>query len=119
MTKQCRKILSELRKLSNNSEEVLAFLGDTNCFCVANDENKTFDYSKYENEISGIIEQLVNDGYLKYGYNEYFFTITNHGLHPHRYKWELIKHFLLTSILIPIAVSVVTSIIVLLLQGLL
>lgn len=110
MLRSCRKILKELRKLSNNSEDTLAFLGETTCICRADDQNQMFDYSKYQMEIHNHIQQLADDGYLEYDGNQYFFTLTLRGLHPYQFIWEDIKSFLLRSILVPIGVSVITSI---------
>lgn len=119
MTKACRKVLSGLRKLSGGSDAIMAFLGNTNCICLIDDMDKTFDYSKYIKEIESTIKHLVKEEYLEYSINEYHFTLTTKGLHPYRFKWESLKSFLIKSIAVPIAVSVATSLIVLWLQGLL
>lgn len=119
MTKSCKNVLSNLRKLSNNTEDVLAFLGGTTCICLASNESATYDYSKYANEIYSVIRQLVKAGYLDYSHNEYYFTLTQQGLHPYRFAWDTLKLFLLKSILVPIVVSVITTLITLSIQSLL
>ena len=119
MIKSSRTVLRELRNLSNNSEDVLSFLGNTNCICRDDDTDKTFDYSKYQGEIHTLIKALVTSGYLQYDINEFHFALTHRGLHPYQYQWETIKHFLLTSIFVPIVVSVITTLLTLLVQWLL
>lgn len=119
MINTCRDVLKNLRKLSYCTEDTLGFLGNSYCICRYDDYDKVYDYGKYKGEISSIIEQLVSDGYIKYAINENTFTLTQKGLHPYRFEWEAIKHFLLTSVLVPIVVSVVTTLLTLFVEGLL
>ena len=92
MTSQCKTVLSGLKKLTNNTECNISYLSDTSCFCL-DDENKTFSYKKYEDEIESIISALVYEGYLKYNYgNEYNFCLTQKGIHK--------KQFTLSAILL-------------------
>ena len=119
MIQSCRKVLNELRKLSSSTESILAFLGDTYCICLYDDYTKTYDYTKYKDEITSIIKFLVSEGYLEYTINEFHFTLTQKGLHPYQFQWEIIKKFLLNSILVPIAVSLLTTLLTLLAQALL
>ena len=91
MTSQCKTVLSGLKKLTNNTECNISYLSDTSCFCL-DDDNKTFSYKKYEDEIESIISALVYEGYLKYNYgNEYNFCLTQKGIHK--------KQFTLSAIL--------------------
>ncbi len=119
MTKPCRKVLNNLRKLSDNTEDVLSYLRDTSCICLYDDVDRIYDYSKYKNEIYGIIKQLVTDGYLQYYRAERLFTLTHKGLHPHQFQWEIFKSFFFKSILVPVGVSFVTTLLTLLAQWLL
>lgn len=119
MIKTCRDVLKNLRKLSYCTEDTLSFLGNTDCICRYDDLDKVYNYSKYKGEISSIIEQLASDGYIKYSINECTFTLTQKGLHPHRFEWEAVKHFLLTSVLVPIVVSIITTLLTLFVEGLL
>lgn len=113
----CRNVLAGLRKLTSNTEDLLSFLGDTYCICLSEDTNKTYDYTKYKGEINSIISQLVSDGYMEYAYNEFNFTLTQRGLHPYRFQWESFKSFLFKSVLVPILVSLVTTLLTLLVQS--
>lgn len=119
MTNSCRNVLKNLRKLSSSTEDVLAFLGDTYCICRCDDTENVYDYNEYKGEINSAIKQLVSDGYLEYSINEYHFTLTQKGLHPHQFQWDAFKSFLFTSILVPIGVSFATTLLTLLVQGLL
>lgn len=73
MTIQCKKVLKHLKKLSNNSNETLCFVGGLPHICRNDDLDDFFDYSKYENEIESIIQSLVGEGYLMFEFNEYHF----------------------------------------------
>lgn len=119
MIKPCRDVLHGLQKLTNNTEDILSFLDDTTCICRFDDYSNTYDYYKYRNEIRSIISQLVKDGYLEYSSSKSQFHLTQLGLHLYQFKIEAIKRFLFTSILVPIVVSVATTVITLLVQGLL
>lgn len=117
MMKHCKKVLKELRKLSCNSDTEITFLGESTSFCLSNSYQTTYDYSKYQKEISSILNQLNNDGYIVFHSNPNDFSLTARGLHPFRFQWEIIKLFLIKSIIVPIIVSIITSLIVILLKG--
>ena len=119
MTYHCKKVLKNLQKISQNSESCLCLIFDSKQICLFDDFNYSYDYSEFQNEIFGILSVLIQNGYLMPGMNECYFSLTYKGLHPYRVGWEAIKRFLFTSIFIPITVSVITSITVLWLQGLL
>lgn len=119
MTYHCKKVLKNLRNISKNTESTLCWFVDNKQICLFDDYDSYYDYSEFQNEIHGILSVLIQDGYLSPGMNQYFFSLTYKGLHPYLVTWESLKHFLMTSIFIPIVVSVLTSIIVLWLQGLL
>lgn len=119
MTKPCREILEKLRILSGNTEQELILSDETNQIWLFG-SSISYDYSKYKAEIHSIINQLAIDGYLIFtNEDNYIFTLTHKGLHPHRYHWESIKKFLLNSVLIPILVSITTTLLVTLIQSLL
>lgn len=119
MTIQCRKVLNELRKLSSRTKYFsFTLYEDTHCIYVT-DTDESYDYAKYENEIFGIIKQLVDDGYLEYTLNQYYFYLTHKGIHIFQFQWDACKSFLFNSILVPIFVSVVTTLLTILIKGLL
>lgn len=109
MTKQCREVLKELRRISNSTNDELCFLYGSSCICVGFDETRCYDYSKYAGEISSIIDWLSRDNYLEYGDSKSCFALTHKGLHPYRITWDSSKTFLFRSILVPIIVSIATT----------
>lgn len=119
MTIQCKEVLKHLKKLSNNSNETLCFVGDLPHICRNDNLDDFFDYSKYKNEIESIIQSLVGEGYLMFEFNEYHFHLTQKAIHRTQHNMGVLIKFLICSIIVPMAVSLATSLIVLYIQGLL
>ncbi len=111
MTKQCKYVLNHLKKISCNSDVLLSFVTNSPYICIFSDTSVFFDYSKYETEIDSIIQFLINNGYITQGFNQYNFRLTQKAIHPIQYNIERFKNFLIQSILVPIVVSAITSII--------
>lgn len=110
MTKQCKRVLNNLKKLSGNTDCILAYLGGTSSICLLSDYSVVYDYSEYSSEICSIIDYLVSTGYLTYTNDSCScFMLTHKGLHPHRVSWEAVKGFLIRSFITPIIVSVIVS----------
>lgn len=116
MLRSCRIVLKGLRTLSNNSEVYLTLSDETADIFRLGDYSKGYSYTKYEGEIRGILNQLESDGYLSY-YSGNIFFLTQKGLHPYQFQWEACKSFLFKSILVPILVSLATTIITLCIQA--
>lgn len=119
LTYQCKVILKKLKQLTDDTEREIAFLGDTTLFCLSNNYDRTCDYSKYKNEIHSIISHLVSNGYLCYGSNEYCFSLTHKGVHKSVFYLHKVWLTILTSIILPSIVALITTLITLLLNGLL
>lgn len=119
MTRNCRNVLKNLRKLSNSSENVLSFASNGPYLYRLDSPSEVYDYSVYKKEIRGIIHQLVLDGYLQYSDDQYEFVITQLGLHPYQFRWESFKKFLFKSVFIPVVVSFLTTILTLVINSLL
>lgn len=117
MLRSCRIVLKELRTLSDNSEAAITLLGDTTEICRFDDYSKTYDYTKYKGEINSILKQLELDGYLTTEPSYNLFFLTQKGLHPYQTQWDAFKGFLFRSILVPIFVSLATTIITLCIQA--
>ena len=114
MTYQCRAVLKNLRVLADETGAPMTFLGNTDCICLFDDYYKTYDYAKYKGEIQSIINQLISDGYLLLNTADNTFSLTQHGLHPYQFQWDAFRSFLFKSILVPAAVSFVTTLLTLL-----
>lgn len=118
MTIQSYSVLQHLKRLSNNTETELCFLGDTTFICPTWDEEITYDFSKYKSEIYSIMDDLVRAGYLVYNNgNKYFFTLTSKGIHPLQDVGSIIIGFLIKSVAVPIVVSLLTTLCALKLFG--
>lgn len=109
---QSYNVLRHLKKISNNTDTELALLGDTTLICPTFEEDKTYDYSKYKGEISSILDDLANSGHLVYSRNnKYFISLTAKGIHPMQGLYFRFLSFLFRSILVPISVSAITTIV--------
>lgn len=109
MTKQCKDVLKQLRKISNSTDDTLCFILGNTHICLDSDETCYYDYSEYKGEIKSIIDWLSKDGYIEYTNNKYNFTLTHKGLHPYRITWDSLKTFLFRSIVVPAGVSALTT----------
>lgn len=115
MTIQSIMLLNSLASFVVNEETIISFLENTSNFCYVNDLNKTLDYSKYSHEIHGLIKYLVDEGCLEYAYenNTNFFKLTHKGLHRHQITIQNALDFLCRSIIVPIVVSLATTLLTL------
>lgn len=86
LTKECKDVLNELRLLTSNTEDEFSYLGYTTCFCLSDNQNKTYDYQKYQSEISSIMLQLKSEGYIITTRNEYHFQLTQKAIHEKQFK---------------------------------
>lgn len=107
MTAQCKYVLKEIKTLSENTVFELNYVHKSNTIYIVRTPNKRIELQKHSGELSSIIQQLIDDGYLDK--TQFGFQLNHKGLHPHRVAWDSIKVFLLKSVLVPIGVSIVTS----------
>lgn len=114
MTKQCRYYLRCCRKLGE---------GDFK-YNVKDDHIRNvhkisggIEVKKYISEHESVFDFLLENGYLKR--TQFGYDLTQKGLHPKRMIWEKLRAFLIKSVLIPIIVSAVTSVITLYISQLL
>lgn len=116
-----RDVLSHLRSLAKNTETLMNFSYNSNEICCFTDNGElvSYDYSFYKHEICGILDCLVEDGYLSYADSHNGFYLTQRGLHPYKIGWKRFKNFLLRSIIVPIVVSALTTLVTLWLKRLL
>lgn len=119
MTIQSLIILNELRKIASSTDTLLSFVSDAPYICIFENPDVFFDYSKYSNEIQSIIKHLIDNGYLVTGFNEMNFQLTQKGLHPFQAIISMIISFLFRSILVPIVVAILTTLVTLWLKELL
>ncbi|WP_343247754.1 hypothetical protein [Diplocloster hominis] len=92
-------------------------------------EDRVFTYSYLEANYAEPIESvfamarfLKKEGYIEVALNHgnsFGVILTELGAHPHQFKWEIFKSFLLRSILAPIVISIITTLLTLWIKGLL
>ncbi len=119
LTHVSKIVLKELKKLTKNTNSEIAYLGETTCFCLFSDYDITYDYSKYQGEIISIISLLEKEGYVEYTCQKQRFRLTQKAIRYNEGQYLFVKSFFFSSILTPILVSFVTTLITLWLQGLL
>lgn len=117
LTYTSRKLLKQLREITSSENDILAFVDGTPL--VRNEATSAqIDLSVFPG-FFGIIDYLVRQGALSYPYqNAYYVSFTHEGLHPHQVSWERAKKFIFESVLVPIFVAFVTTILTLLVRGL-
>lgn len=114
LTIQCKIVLKELRKITDNSSEPFSYSeatgGGTDFYCYST--KKTYDYGKYKHEIDAIMDQLEKDGFIASDNSGSIprYSLTSFAIHEKQYKWYSVKHFLFTSIFLPVVLSVVASV---------
>lgn len=110
MIYESRIILKRIQKISNYTS---ARITTGNGILSNHDTGERIDcHNDLGKELDSLIDGLIRDGYLiKIAYHKV--QLTDKGLHPYKMKWETIKHFLFHSVAVPIAVSVVTTLITL------
>lgn len=97
MTFQSKKVLTGIKKLTNNTAANVSYSCDHNTHLVLDDsDDKFYDYGKYESEIESIISLLVEEGYLEYNLgNKWNFSLTQKGIHKTQLTFHKICSFLL------------------------
>ena len=91
LTVQCKKVLYQLKKLTNNSNAEFCYLLNTACFCLSDDTNQTYDYSEYSNEINSIMTHLILEGYAKNTFNDLHFRLTQKAIHIQQFRFHILK----------------------------
>lgn len=117
MTKQCKYVLNQIRILTNNTSCEFSYMHEKNYIYKVHAINDKLALNKYPGELSSIISSLLEDGYLTA--SRMGLQLTHKGLHPYRVSLEEIKRFLVKSILIPILISALASLLTMYLKGLL
>jgi len=114
MTNQSKRILKILNKASGPKK--LSLCVDFDNMVVLNEEDESLSLKVSENEIIGLFKSLVTDNYIYFEIPSTFpcgdFYLTQKGLYWREIRNKAILSFVITSILMPIAVSILTTIIV-------
>lgn len=103
MTYQCKYVLKQIRKLSSNSNMALRFNSDGMIYPFTAD-TPFANCSRYKSSFLLIIQKLQSAGYITLS-PKGVLRLTYDGLHPYQCLWDK----LLTSVVLPIAVSFLTT----------
>lgn len=115
-----KRFLKGLRRLSGGAPAVLYFPPNRDSHLIHKmDSTESYDYSKTGDLADVLIPILLKEGYIEIVEIDNAFRLTHKGLHPYLVGWEQIKQFLLRSIVTPILVSAVTTLLTLWLKELL
>lgn len=114
MTKQCKYILNCCKKLN---EPDFHHSSKDGYIRNVHKLDGGIQIKKYSNEASSAFDYLCENGYLKK--TQFGYTLTQKGLHPNRMIWEEIRNFLIKSVIIPIVVSSITTLVTLWITSLL
>ena len=116
LTLQSKTVLRGIKKMCGNEDPSFGFLPNGNHLCVHGRPETTYDYSQFRGEINAIFSNLIDEGYVReLGPNS--FCLTFLALHYAQVRWHEVKQFLFRSILTPITVSIMTTLITLWLKG--
>ena len=112
MTHDCHKLLKDLRKFQPDEGKPLLFIepidGTEGCFRnTATDEKIPLPFSTPKTR--SILDDLAARGYVSFPYPSVL-LVSHAGWHTKYMTWEVIRNFLVKSVLVPIAVSLATSI---------
>lgn len=121
MTRPCRYVYKKILKLSNKKSVwiITEASSKIKLFSSDNPEEPSIDCSKYAGELLTILDQLEQEGVISFSQNyKNTFHLTHKGLHYGSVMVEEFKAFLFKSVLVPIFVAFVTTLITLWLQGL-
>lgn len=116
LTADTRKLLNQMRVLVDGNKYHILIGPGYNTLYVNTTPSGIFPVqNSHPNELPEQLDFLEEQGYITHSSSGY--VLTYKGLHPQKIAWGIIWRFLLKSILIPIAVSVATTLIALLLSG--
>lgn len=110
MTRKCRCILKECKKLCAPSDYI--FGRNIHGQLCDLEVNNTFDINHYCNDSLAIFDYLIANGYIKEIEKDDLYQITYKGLHPVAFAYDEIRGILLKSIVAPILVSIITTLII-------
>ena len=112
MTPDCRKMLKVLRKIQPKEGGLLLFVepfdsseGHFNVMSSSEDIPLPFPTAKTRS----ILDELESRGLISFPHQSVF-TVTHAGWHTNFIAWERFRDFMIKSVLVPIAVSLATSI---------
>ncbi len=113
LTPSAKAILKRLRELTGHTEAAFTRYQNTPVFFLMSDQSAKTDCSDYDGEILTVLELLEAEGYIVFYDNGITARLTQKAIHREYVLWAEVKEFLFRSILTPIAVSAVTTLVTL------
>ena len=112
-TRQCKRILKGLKKMTNNSGEPFTFSEATGngCDFYCQATKNTYDYSRDKHEIDVVLKFMEQQGYLESDESGSIicYRITYAGLHSSEIAWKHFVRAALKSVILPLIVSAATA----------
>lgn len=122
MIRPARKMLKALRSIVKTEDDVIFIAYQDKTLSLVHNANTptiSIPFPVKDPSPQGTIKALEHDGYISiredYGFQ--YCTLTYKAFHKRRLLLEDIRSFVIRSIIIPISVSIVTTLIILLLQS--
>lgn len=118
LTFQAKAVLCGIRKMAKNTQNHFVFSesftdGETDLYCF--ETKAVYNYAKYKDEIDAIIDMLNDEKCIitDDSGNVPVYRLTELGMHPCQLNLKTFLNFLINSILVPVAVSAITTLITL------
>ena len=86
MTTQCKSLLKKIREFTNYNDTQFGYVGGLDAFCLDGNTDILLYYTEFVDEIGSIMDTLIAEGYVRYGFNNYHFSLTQKGIHKEQYS---------------------------------
>lgn len=121
MTRDCKKLLNEFKKISGNTTLELTrvvTMDDSVIISPSSEYNEDLyhDLSHFKGQYDAYFDELLQCGYIVET-RPYFFRLTEKGLHPYYYAFHGSFSTFVRAIIAPIIVTVIAAIIVWIIQA--
>lgn len=121
MTRNTKKMLKRICKLASKTEKKLWLNNDGTKIDVNDIDIKALDINDFYDEREGILISLAEEGYIRYKDTEIMpkgeFTLTQKGIHWQEERFKKGFLYFLQKFLVPIIVSVITTLITIYLKN--
>ena len=117
MTRQCKKLLNKIRTFTDRTSLEWDYDHKQNIIWKVGVLNSRQNLSSFSGELDSLVDALLESGHVTK--SRFGFKLTHKGLHPLSVTIDVVKMFLLKSVIVPIVVAAVTALVTLWLQGLL
>lgn len=113
MTIQCFNFLSVLKKAQPMESSFVCVDFENHTVSPLENETQTIDISKYKESVVSILEHLEKKEYIKFANSKGYWQIkvTHKGYHLWQIAFFKMFKFTLVSIIVPIVVSAITTLI--------